>query len=61
MDRYDVGLILVALAALPLVYLNYWFALASAGPAYILLAKVAARSLDRRSAKARQRHMTVKK
>jgi hypothetical protein len=61
MDRYDVGLVLLALSALPLVYVNYWFALASAIPGYILLAKVAARSLDRLSAKARQQHMAVKK
>ena len=53
--------ILLALSVLPFVYVNYWLALVSAVPAYVLLAKIAAKSLDRRSEKARQQHAARQK
>ena len=49
MSRYDFALLLVTLALLPLLYISVWFGIPLAVAAYILLARLAGKDLDRRS------------
>ena len=49
MNRYDVALLLLTLALLPLLYVSAWFGIAVALAGYMLVARLAGRDLDRLS------------
>ena len=49
MDRYGVALLLLALAVVPLAYVSIWLGVAAGIAVYALLARLAAKSLERKS------------
>lgn len=51
-DRYKLALLMLALAAIPLFYLNIWLGLAATVAIYGLLVRLANRAFDRQSRKA---------
>lgn len=51
-DRYKLALLMLALAAIPLFYVNIWLGLAATIAIYGLLVRLANRAFDRQSRKA---------